>query len=164
MNLRGRPAAVWAFPLAVLALGLVLLATDLGHGASRLRNVLFDAFERTAPRIYSEADSQSPYRVRVLEADSASLQRFGPWPWPRAVLARLTRELRGAGAASVVFTFPLDVPDATSPRSLLAEIPAGPEYSGQSPSGHGVRAGRDVESRPLDAWVDDTLRHTLDDL
>ena len=49
-----------------------------------------------------------------------------------------------------------------SPASNPWEIPAGPEYRRQSPSGAG--AGRDVESRPLDAWVDDTLRHTLDDL
>lgn len=53
-----------------------------------------------------------------------------------------------------------DQAPALNPR----EIPSGPERSGQSPSGYGVRAGRDVESRPLDAWVDDTLRHTLDDL
>jgi hypothetical protein len=44
MTFRERPAAVWAFPLAVLALGLAVLATDFGHGASRLRNALFDTF------------------------------------------------------------------------------------------------------------------------
>src|SRR5215472_9757417 len=110
MSFRERPAAVWAFPLAVLVTGLALLATDLGHGATRLRNALFDAFERSAPRNYQEADSRSSFRVRVLDADAASLNRFGPWPWPHAVLARLTQELNTAGAAAVVFTFPLDTP------------------------------------------------------
>lgn len=128
MSLRERPAAVWAVPLAVLAVGLVLLATDLGHQATRLRNALFDELERSAPRTYQETNSRSPYRVRVLDVDQASLTRFGPWPWPHAVLARLTRELKAAGAATVVFAFPLDAPDPASPKNLLAEIPSGPDY------------------------------------
>jgi adenylate cyclase len=128
MSLRTRPAAVWAVPLAILVAGLVVLATDLGHGATRLRNALFDEFERSAPRTFQETDSRSPYRVRVLDADQASLMRFGAWPWPHAVLARLTQELTAAGAATVVFTFPLDVADPASPKNLLAEIPSGPDY------------------------------------
>jgi len=127
VNLRQRPAAVWALPLAVLALGLALLATDAGGFASSARNLLFDSFERAHPRPY-DAMAAAPLRIRVLEPDSASLVRFGPWPWPHAVLARLVRELRDAGTAAVVFTFPLDTPDAGSPKNLLPEIPAGPDY------------------------------------
>ena len=128
MRVRERPAAVWAIPLAALLVGLAFLATDLGHGATRLRNLLFDTLERSAPRQYQETDARSPYRVRVLDADTASLSRFGPWPWPHAVLAKLTRELSAAGAAVVVFSFPLDTPDPASPKNLLAEIPSGPDY------------------------------------
>ena len=128
MNFRERPAVVWGLPLAALALGLVLLATDLGHVATRLRFVLFDAYERAAPRAYSDTNGVSPLHVRVLAADSESLSRFGPWPWPHAVLAKLTAELQGAGAAGIVFDLPLSVPDSASPKAILAEIPTGPTY------------------------------------
>src|SRR5262249_25320319 len=48
--------------------------------------------------------------------------------WPHALLAKLTQELRNAGAVSVVYAFPLDAPDPASPKSLLGEIPPGPDY------------------------------------
>jgi adenylate cyclase len=128
MNFRERPAVVWALPLAALALGLTLLATDLGHVATKLRFALFDAYERNAPRAYQDTNGVSPMHVRVLAADADSLSRFGPWPWPHAVLAKLTGELHAQGASDVVFDFPLSVPDSASPKAILAEIPSGTEY------------------------------------
>ena len=46
MNLRQRPAAVWALPLAALVVGLFVLATDLGGLATGSRHLLFDFFAR----------------------------------------------------------------------------------------------------------------------
>ncbi len=44
------------------------------------------------------------------------------------------------------------------------ETPAEPECTSKSRTGSGLRAGPDATSRPMDAWVDDTLWHKLDDL
>ena len=127
MNFQGRPIATWAFPLVMLAATLFVLGTDAGTMATRLRGVLFDSYQRSQPRVYQETLSHSGFAVRTLDADAASLKRFGKWPWPHAVLARLTRELKTQGAAMAVFAFPLDTPDAASPRNLLPEAPTGPE-------------------------------------
>ncbi|HEY0301339.1 MAG TPA: CHASE2 domain-containing protein, partial [Rhizomicrobium sp.] len=127
MNFQGRPIAIWAFPGIVLAAMLFLLASDAGGVATQLRGLLFDSYQRSLPRPYQDTLRPAGFSVRTLEADAASLKRFGPWPWPHAVLARLTRALKAQGAAMAVFAFPLDTPDAASPRNLLAQVPAGPE-------------------------------------
>jgi hypothetical protein len=36
--------------------------------------------------------------------------------------------------------------------------------TGKNRPGSGVRAGLDASPHPMDAWVDDALRHKLDDL
>ena len=128
MGFRDRPVAVWAFPLAMLVLAVLVLGSDAAGIATRLRGILFDAYQHSAPRTYEDPRAKSGFGVHVLDIDQASLTRFGPWPWPRAALAKLTNELKEAGAAVVVFDFPIDQPDSVSPRNLLAEVPAGPQY------------------------------------
>jgi adenylate cyclase len=61
--------------------------------------------------------------VRILDFDAASMERFGPWPWPRSVLARLEDELKTAGAALVVYDLPLDAVDDSAAR-FAALLPA----------------------------------------
>ncbi|HTQ13142.1 MAG TPA: adenylate/guanylate cyclase domain-containing protein [Rhizomicrobium sp.] len=85
----------------------------------RLRGVQFDAYQSLAPRPFDDG-----YKVRVLDLDPASEARFGPWPWSRLALARLTDELKAAGASSVVFALPLDGPDPAAPDRLLSLLPA----------------------------------------
>ncbi|HEY5346896.1 MAG TPA: CHASE2 domain-containing protein, partial [Rhizomicrobium sp.] len=113
--------AGWIAPLAVLAIALAVLLSDAGGAASRLRGALFDAYQRQSPAAQGSAD------VRVLVPDPASLKRYGPWPWPHAVLVRLTTEAKAAGASMMVFAFALDRPDPASPQNLLAELPPGPQ-------------------------------------
>jgi adenylate cyclase len=45
------------------------------------------------------ADKQPENRVVVVDIDDASLQRIGPWPWPRATQARLATALAAQGAS-----------------------------------------------------------------
>lgn len=118
-----RPIAVWAVPLAVLTLAVLIMAADPGGLSSHLRGLQYDAYQSWQPRPYEETSAKSGYVVRVLEVDRASLARFGPWPWPRAVLAKLTRELRAAGASIVVFDFPLDTADPDTPDHLASLLP-----------------------------------------
>src|SRR5664279_5251840 len=122
MSFQGRPIAIWAFPGIMLAAMLFLLATDAGSMATRLRGVLFDSYQRSLPRAYQDTLAHAGFSVRTLDADGPSLKRFGPWPWPHAVLARLTRDLKAQGAAMAVFAFPIETADAASPSNLLAQV------------------------------------------
>jgi adenylate cyclase len=127
MNLRDRPTVIWLLPLLVVISALLILGSNAGQTAARLREAAFDAYQRVQPRPYEDTLSHSGFAVRVLDSDAASLARFGPWPWPHATLARLSRELKTKGAAMVVFAFPLDVPDPLSPSNLAAQVPPGPQ-------------------------------------
>ena len=54
-----------------------------------------------------------------------TIAHFGPWPWPRSVLARLAGELKAAGVSLVVFDMALDTPDPSSPAHFAASLPSG---------------------------------------
>jgi len=56
-------------------------------------------------------------QVAIVEIDEASLSQFGRWPWPRDLVARLTRGILGHGAAAVA----LDVmfPQEDGPRDQV---------------------------------------------
>ncbi len=125
MIFQGRPLAIWALPGLVLAAALFLLGSDAGAAASRLRGVLFDSYQRAQPRAYQDTLPRAGFAVRTLEADAPSLKRFGKWPWPHGVLARLVGDLKAQGAAMAVLAFPLDAPDPASPKNLVALVPPG---------------------------------------
>jgi len=126
MSLRERPIAVWALPVLMLVASLLLLGSDAAHVATRLRGILFDAYQQAQPRPYQDTLPRAGFSVRVLDADAPSLARFGAWPWPHATLARLSDEMKAKGVAMVVFAFPLDAPDPLSPTRLLGQLPPGP--------------------------------------
>jgi adenylate cyclase len=128
MSFQGRPIAIWAFPGLVLAAILFLLGSDAGNLATRLRGVLFDAYQTSQPRPYRDTLAHAGFSVRTLDVDAASLKRFGSWPWPHAVLARLTRDLKAHGAALAVFAFPITTADPASPENLMPEVPVGAAY------------------------------------
>ncbi len=125
MKLGDGPVALWAWPVAILALGMLVFLVDPAGLASHIRAIEFDAYQYAKPRNYEDPAVRSGLTVRTLDADAASVAKFGPWPWPRATLARLTGELKDAGAALVVFAFPLERADAASPKAVLDLIPAG---------------------------------------
>lgn len=49
-------------------------------------------------------------RVVVVDIDEASLDAVGPWPWPRATMARLARQLDAAGAVVQAYDMVFDAP------------------------------------------------------
>ncbi|MBI3676465.1 MAG: adenylate/guanylate cyclase domain-containing protein [Proteobacteria bacterium] len=125
-SLANRRGAIWALPLAVLLAAAGLMVSDLGGIASRLAAMQFDSYQYLRPRPYEDPGPKTTLTVRTLQIDSASIAKFGPWPWPTATLAKLTDELKAQGAAIVVFAFPLDKQDAASPQQLAASLPPGP--------------------------------------
>ena len=128
MIFRNRSVAVWALPLAMLVLALFVLGADVGGAATWLRGVLFDHYQQSQPRAYEDTRARSGHSVRVLDIDAAAVQRFGPWPWSYAVLAKLVDSMKAQGASIVVFVTPFERPDSASPKKLLPLVPPGPSY------------------------------------
>lgn len=100
--------------MAGLGGGLRLLDPTWIEG---LRVAAFDLYQRLWPR---EAAPDSP--LVVIDIDEASIERFGQWPWPRSLMARLLDVCAEAGAVALAFDMVFAEPDRTSP-SELAKLP-----------------------------------------
>lgn len=104
----------------LLLAGLVALL-QLVHPPmiERASLLLFDAYQRAAPRAYQDAP------VRVIDIDDESIRRLGQWPWPRTEIARLVDRLGQAGVAVVALDVVFSEPDRTSPAQLAAQLERG---------------------------------------
>jgi len=127
MTFRDRPLAVWGSPLVTLLLALIVLGTDAGGLATRLRGFQFDSYARADPRLYEDA-GRTGHSVRVLDIDAASVARFGAWPWPHAALASVVDGLKRHGATVVVYVGRIERPDPLAGRNLAGLVPAGPGF------------------------------------
>lgn len=85
----------------------------------RLGLLLFDSYQRAAPRQYQDAP------VRIVDIDDESIRRLGQWPWPRTEIAKLVDRLGQAGASVVVFDVVFSEPDRTAPAQLAAQLERG---------------------------------------
>lgn len=73
---------------AMVLMAIVLLVGALLQTvASDAGNALFDLWQRLAPRERQSAP------VVIISLDEASLQRYGAWPWPRSLTARLLGQI-----------------------------------------------------------------------
>jgi adenylate cyclase len=72
------------------------------------RNLIFDSYQRAAPRPYEEA------LVRVVDIDDATIAKRGQWPWPRTDMAQLVKTIANSGASAVVLDMVFSEPDRTS--------------------------------------------------
>ena len=79
------------------------------------RELVFDGFQRLAPRAYQSVP------VRVVDIDEMSLAKIGQWPWPRDDLARLVDRLTGLGAAAIAFDMVFPEADRMSPSRLAQQ-------------------------------------------
>lgn len=82
----------------------------------RIGLLLFDGYQRAAPRPYEEAP------VRIVDIDDESIRRLGQWPWPRTDIARLTDRLAASGAAAIAFDIVFSEPDRTSPPRIAERM------------------------------------------
>jgi len=78
------------------------------------RGLLFDSYQRLAPRPFRDAG------VRIVDIDDESIQRLGQWPWPRGDVAALAQTIADAGAAAIAFDIVFSEADRTSPARLTA--------------------------------------------
>ena len=111
--------SVYFLIVAAFLGGVVLLRVADPFPVQALRLLAFDLYQRMAP---AEALPEQP--VVVVDIDEASLKAIGQWPWPRTVMADLTRKLSEAGAASVAFDVLFSEPDQSSPEEVVRRLPA----------------------------------------
>ena len=71
------------------------------------------------------ASAEAERRVIIVDIDEASLQKLGPWPWPRETMARLSERLDEAGAAVQAFDMAFDAerPGDAALAAVWARVP-----------------------------------------
>jgi adenylate cyclase len=104
--------SIFVAALAVLPWGFAP-----SRGLDDLRNLVFDSFQRLAPRPY---DPETP--VRVIGIDEASLKAYGQWPWPRDRLAILVDRLNTLGAAVIVFDMIFAEADRAGAKAFVNSV------------------------------------------
>jgi adenylate cyclase len=112
-RLRG-PGRVAA--LALVAGALALRIIDPGI-VTELRVRGFDLVERVWPRASDSA------RVTIVDIDEKSLAQYGPWPWPRHLVAELVRRIAGGHPRVVGIDILFAEPDRLSPTEIARELP-----------------------------------------
>ncbi len=99
------------------AISLAVLLT-LWAGIPGLRGFLRErALDQLLPLAIPTTSTAS--RLRIVDIDRAALDRFGPWPWPRAQLAKLVTAVAAAHPAALGLDILLAGPDR------FAEVTAG---------------------------------------
>lgn len=129
--------SVAALPLGRRLRWLALAVALLAWAAIALLapTALQQADERSTDMVWQlSAEAAEERRVVVVDIDDASLQRIGPWPWPRETQARLVDALRAQGASlqlyDVVFADERQGTDELA-RALAATRDSGPAVLAQ---------------------------------
>ena len=102
-------------PLPILLAAFFAWAGD-SEALSHFRLSVFDEFLRLKPREYE------PTPVRIIDIDDDSLARYGQWPWPRTLLAKLVNRLNELGVATIAFDILFVDPDRTTPARLIDDL------------------------------------------
>src|SRR5579864_8957094 len=102
-------------PLPILLAAFFAWASD-SEALSHFRLSVFDEYLRLKPRVYE------PVPVRIVDIDDDSLARYGQWPWPRTLLAKLVNRLTELGVASIGFDILFLDPDRTTPARLIDDL------------------------------------------
>jgi adenylate cyclase len=112
---RRRSLLVWLCGLAAL-FGFVVLGAGNIVPVERLTPLVFDAYQRLAPR----AEAGAP--ITVVDIDEASIAELGQWPWSRTVIARMVDRLGELGAAAIAFDVVFPEPDRTSLAQVAHDL------------------------------------------
>jgi adenylate cyclase len=119
----GAVAGCTGATVLALLLAVWLLAPDWVREPLRERSldVLLPVVAR--PTAASRGPEVTP-KVMIIDIDRASLSRFGPWPWPRALLARLAAAVALGGPKAVGVDILTAGPDRLSPAALARALGA----------------------------------------
>lgn len=108
-KIRISPVVVTGSVLTALCLGSFVWDPPLVRAIS---NYMYDGFLR------SVHDPPKSGRIVIVDLDEESLRLHGQWPWPRYLVADMTRRLVDAGASVVAFDIVFAEKDRTSPDAV----------------------------------------------
>lgn len=97
-------------PVALFLVLTVWTVSTAQQSGVHPRETLYDLYARISPRPAAEPT------VAIIDIDAESLERVGPWPWPRTTIAALVRAAGATGAASITVTVPSEGQDPLSPE------------------------------------------------
>jgi adenylate cyclase len=104
--------------LQALALGIMVSLASLFTYIAQ-PDVMQQLDRRIFDTFLKNIDPGQPHPgVVIVDIDESSLRAFGQWPWPRALFAKLIRQLQDYHAASVGLDIMLSEPDRTSPSQI----------------------------------------------
>jgi serine phosphatase RsbU (regulator of sigma subunit)/CHASE2 domain-containing sensor protein len=110
-------------PGRVPALALIALATAVRiwdpAPLQELRLRIFDLEQRLLPR--SPLAENSP--IRIVQIDDESVGKYGQWPWPRTLVAKLVDRIAEGRPSVLGIDILFSAPDRTSPPVLAKELP-----------------------------------------
>jgi len=107
-----RVGHIRAFGVLFLALLVAASFAEDFPGRQWLRYELFDAYQRIAPRERASAPAV------IVAIDENSLERYGQWPWPRRLIARLLAEIGDARPAAIGSICCFPSPIASRPLTM----------------------------------------------
>ena len=113
-----KTALVSVVTAAIITLAISLL---LPHGIASIESRVGDfVWQALAPK---NADPEQ--RVIVVDIDDASIAEYGPWPWPRPLMAQLLNALAQQGVALRILdiTFPPAHTDDVALSQALSVVP-----------------------------------------
>jgi serine phosphatase RsbU (regulator of sigma subunit)/CHASE2 domain-containing sensor protein len=110
----------------LLALLLVPILWQDMPAIGALRLAWLDGYQELSPRERRSAPAV------IVAIDEASLDRFGQWPWPRTLVARLIDKIRAARPAAIGVDILFAEPDRLSPERLAFSVAAiDPQLAGR---------------------------------
>jgi adenylate cyclase len=117
---RSQSPLAWLGRIAGLVSLLLLVILRLLNPAwvEELSLYSFDLQQQIAPRSYD-----SLLRVRIVGIDDRSLARYGQWPWPRTLMARLVSKIAMQDPQMLGVDIILSEPDRYSPKNLAHLLP-----------------------------------------
>ena len=102
-----------------LLIGMLILKVWDPDPVELLRLKVFDFYQQTKPR---EIPPLPQKPVVIIDIDEASLSKYGQWPWPRTLLAKLVQNLMTMNAALVAFDIVFAEPDRMNPSSVAETL------------------------------------------
>lgn len=106
----------WPAPVGLLLIVALYVFGKLPY-QDELRTFSFDLYQTLQPRERVSAP------VLIVDIDEQSLDKYGQWPWPRSLIARLLDRLWEMKPAAVAFDIIMPEPDRASPCEVTQYIP-----------------------------------------
>ena len=117
VTFHARQSSIAGVGVFLLITALLVWSNDVFKVRENIRELTFDHALR---RLVAARSQQSP--VIVVDIDSDSLARHGPWPWSRLIIADLLKKIAQAKPRVIGIDILLSEPDRLSPAGLMRSL------------------------------------------